>query len=469
MTIARFAVCALLAACTNQPTGLAESRGDAGEIPAADENSGPLRSDPASIVLGDVFVGQTRVAPVLITNSGDSALTINMIAVAAINAITASESAFSHALSPTDPSAPTLPLTLAPGASTWLLVRFRPTQPGTAAAALTLESTAGDLTLPLSGTGAELGEVADVTSFGALGDGDSDDTAAFRLAAQTGKLLYVPAPPGGQHYKLSGRIDLSGPGVVGAPGAEKPTIKMYGATGYGGVPAPHVIFELDHYDAPTPAIFTGLHLDGGWDGIANVGEWAHLIQSRDSKRVIIENNLLENPMGDCVLLGGEGDLVPPSEQVVISNNVCRNPWRCSVALISARDIEIVANVLEKPNGHIVEGGSFYHFNIDFEPNPNSFDAVWGAKVAFNHVTSHVSHTPYASDNGIAIGLSHADTDIPPDGYAGGEIVIHDNTGSAQQAFFQPKMNTGAAELWKNVSAYRNANPNGCYPPWGDCP
>ena len=49
-----------------------------------------------------------------------------------------------------------------------------------------------------------LGDSKSVFDFGAVGDGATDDTAAFNLAAQSGVQIYVPRTPSG--YKVSGSI-----------------------------------------------------------------------------------------------------------------------------------------------------------------------------------------------------------------------------------------------------------------------
>lgn len=70
----------------------------------------------------------------------------------------------------------------------------------------------GDSFAP-AGTGAvsrsvrdKLRDVVSVRDFGALGDGTTDDTAAFRAAVATGKVVYVPAGT----YRITGDINNAG-------------------------------------------------------------------------------------------------------------------------------------------------------------------------------------------------------------------------------------------------------------------
>ncbi|HVI94700.1 MAG TPA: right-handed parallel beta-helix repeat-containing protein [Anaeromyxobacter sp.] len=193
---------------------------------------------------------------------------------------------------------------------------------------------------------------ADVTRFGAKGDGVADDTDAFRRAAATGKDLRVPRPTA--HYRLTGKVVVHGSVV----GEGMPEIRMYGADG--GRDNAHVMFELNRYDGPG-AVFRGLHLDGQWDGRSTVGEWSHLIQIRASRNVTVEDNVLERPYGDCVLIGGEG-YPAPSENVVVRNNRMTAPRRCAVAVISARRLLVRGNTISKSTDYVAA--------IDLEPNPD---------------------------------------------------------------------------------------------------
>ena len=203
-----------------------------------------------------------------------------------------------------------------------------------------------------------------VTDFGARGDGYTDDTAAFQSAAATGKNLLVPGTSA--HYKVTGRIYVHG-SVMGD--GSLPTIRMYGADG--GRDCQHVIFQLDDYAGPG-AVFAGLHLDGQWDQTGTWGEWSHLLQIQGSTNVTIENNWLERAYGDLILIGGEAS-PNPSVNVVIQYNRLENPYRCTIALISAR------NVTVRGNKHV--RSSTYVSAIDLEPNPNGLDAVWDVTIS----------------------------------------------------------------------------------------
>lgn len=237
----------------------------------------------------------------------------------------------------------------------------------------------------------------DVTAFGAVGDGRTDDTAAFARAAATGRPLRVPKPPA--HYRLTGKVRL----LASIVGEGLPELRMYGARGQ----ETHAIFEIRDYRGPG-LVIRGLHLDGQWDGTAVEGEWSHLIVVKGSRNVTIEDNRLERPYGDCVLVGGEG--VPaPSENVVIQRNRMLGPRRCAVALIAARRAVIRANVIRKTSDYVTA--------IDLEPNPNGVDAVWGVEITGNH---------FDVPNAISVMLYQPTHNVAPGG-PGGDVVVRDNT------------------------------------------
>jgi hypothetical protein len=252
---------------------------------------------------------------------------------------------------------------------------------------------------------------ADVQAFGARGDGVTDDTAAFRAAAATGKNLRIPRPPA--HYKLTGKVRVYG-SVVGD--GSMPEIRMYGAN---GKELYSMIEVIDYTGAGL--VISGLHLNGQWDGVSTSGEWSHNILVKGSKNVTIENNVLERPFGDNILLGGEWN-PRPSENIVIRNNRMSGPRRCNIALIYATGVKIDGNVLHKWNDYVT--------SIDLEPNPykpgySAYESVWNVSITNNQ---------FDVPRQTAVLLYHFDWGYPPDGLAGGDVVITGNTGRARRFF-----------------------------------
>jgi hypothetical protein len=208
-------------------------------------------------------------------------------------------------------------------------------------------------------TGAPL----DVREMGAKGDGMSDDTDAFRRAAATGRPLLVPRPA--VRYRVTGTIRL----LATIAGEGLPEIRMEGADGSRA----RTILEVVGHAGPLT--IRGLHLHGGWSGRPSPGaEWSHLVSIRGSRGVVVEDNLLERPQGDAVLVGGEG-YPAPSEDVAIRRNRIEAPFRCAVALVSARRVRIEGNAIRKDDPYVAA--------IDLEPNPKDRERVEDVVIAGN--------------------------------------------------------------------------------------
>ena len=270
------------------------------------------------------------------------------------------------------------------------------------------------------GTADPSANAANVRDFGAVGDGVTDDTAAFRAAAATGKDLFIPATSA--HYKLTGRVIVQG--SVRGDGS-MPEIRMYGADG--GRDNQHVIFEIDDY-AGSGAVFSGLKLNGQWDGGTN-GEWSHLIQIIHSQNITVEGNVLLNAYGDGVLIGGETSPYP-SENVVVRNNTIDTMRRCAVAIIDARNVTIDGNTINKWNDYVSA--------IDAEPNPNNNDMDSGVVI---------SNNTFQAPNAIAVmTYTFASNSLPS-----GNVTVTGNTSKGFKFFSKP-YNTGT---WSQITVTNN--------------
>lgn len=256
-----------------------------------------------------------------------------------------------------------------------------------------------------------------VLDLGARGDGIADDTEAFARAAATGKVVVVPRPRA--HYRITRTIRLQASIV----GEGRPLVRMYGAAGQ----ETHAMLEVRGYRGPG-LVIRGLHLDGQWDGAGTAGEWSHNVMVKGSRNVTIEDNVLERPYGDNVLIGGEG--VPePSEHVVVRRNRLLEPRRCAVAVISARGVRIEENVIRRRSTYVAA--------IDLEPNPNGLDAVWDVAITGNDLDVA----------GIAVQVFTFRDRSPPSG----RVTVSGNTARAARFFVKP----GETSAWQDLTLAGN--------------
>ena len=382
---------------------------------------------PATLALGTVYLGQTRTHPVVVTNTTGSAITISSVL---------TSRGVSHGLS--------LPATVPAGGSLWFHVTLSPPSAGALTRVVSLRDADGAILrdVRVNATAAALDDTSalSVVDYGARGDGATDDRGAFQAAANAardaGKVLYVPQPPGGQHYKLTGVVRISG-SVVGEPGGAKPEIRMYGATGADspGDAPPHAIFYYKGNRAGT--VITGLHLNGGrdfapWTNVYGMQEQSHAIALQDVSDLWIENNLIENTQGDNILIGGERG-TSPCEDVRVVNNVLRRPMRCAVFPGDTRRLRVYLNTIDK----VVE----YQSTIDFEPNLVP-QASWDAEVAYNDFTNSLQY-----DHGVI--TSTIVTYIPA---PGGQINVHSNWGTSGSYSFYVDISPGSTWVGNTIQS-----------------
>lgn len=155
-----------------------------------------LAASPASLDFGNVAVGGTKTSSVTVSNSSSSSgnVTISQIGVTG--------AAFTVA------TQPQLPLTLTPGQSTSVSIKFLPTAGGNSTGSLSVTSDASNPTLsvPLSGTGlaaGQLGVSPATMDFGNVAVGSSANKTGT-LTAGASDIHVSSAAWNGQGYSVSG-------------------------------------------------------------------------------------------------------------------------------------------------------------------------------------------------------------------------------------------------------------------------
>jgi len=225
----------------------------------------------------------------------------------------------------------------------------------------------------------------DVRSFGAKGDGNTDDTVSLIRAHDTGNLVHYPRPP--RFYRITKSIAVSN-SVSGDQSEIRLTQDGTERT---------TIFTVSTSKALT---ISGLVLDGDYHS-GEHGEFSHGIALLGASNVRITGNTIRNTYGDCIYVGSR-DRRASSENISIENNVLLNPRRCGVAIVCGESITVRKNNFQKVSDYVSA--------IDIEPNDNGFDYVRSITVSDNSfsvrgyfllVTTGAKHQS-AATTGLAI-------------------------------------------------------------------
>lgn len=284
------------------------------------------------------------------------------------------------------------------------------------------------------------GTFVDVRAFGAVGDGVTDDTAAFRAAAATGKKLFVPAPA--VAYVLTGFVPLQN-SIYGD--GSMPLLRMVGADGDPDQGHARNMLYVSNYRGDG-LVIQGLHLDGQWNGGAN-GEWGHAVNVGNSSNVTIQFNVIDRAYGDDVFVGEFGGA--PTQNVVIQGNVLTNPRRCDVGVNSADGVTIRDNRIVKTSTYVTA--------IDLEPDPLGFQSV--RRVTIDANTFDVVALPYGA---AAVSLNNpAGNSAAP---ASGDVTVTNNHGTWTSVYGYMDVGAGGGGLvgivpglsWYNTVATGNS-------------
>lgn len=278
-----------------------------------------------------------------------------------------------------------------------------------------------------------------VTSYGAKGDGVTDDTTSIRnaanAAAASGKPLIIPATS--SFYKISGPVTIKG-SVIGTNGM--PTIKQANTSGDTSLAGIFIVTEN------TTGWIYNIHFIGTYAGqyfnyrsnppnypnpvYPSNGEWAHAIMLKGVNGLTIKGNLIENMWGDGISDGGP----IYNRNVLIDNNTFVNAMRCEISATTLADGWAIMN-------NKFTHSSYYVNPIDLEPNGDP-DYITNFEIAHNQfsITS-----PYP-----VVELTNWFDPTP-----GGNIWIHDNSGKWPGEFTHQVGYKGAPSAWTNVNISTN--------------
>jgi polygalacturonase len=217
----------------------------------------------------------------------------------------------------------------------------------------------------------------DVRSFGARGDGKTDDTQALRAAHAAGKPVWYPRPAA--YYRITGVIEVTA--SVSGDSAEIRCLQD------GSIEKS--IFRVRRNR--TPLTITGMVLNGLHRGQTRGGQWSMGVLLAGARNVTITRNVIRAPYGDCVYLGNL-DQKLACRNIRITENQLLDPRRCCVAVVCGDTVLISGNTLRKPNDFVG--------TVDLEPDGNGFDYVTRVQVLDNRVETVGDFFVAAGNNGV---------------------------------------------------------------------
>ncbi|WP_180827279.1 right-handed parallel beta-helix repeat-containing protein [Bacillus sp. UMB0728] len=177
-----------------------------------------------------------------------------------------------------------------------------------------------------------------VKDFGAIGDGRSDDTAAFQKAINN-----LSANGGGNLFVPSGTYSLH-------PIFLEPHVNLVGAS------QDSVIMRLSD-DVPVGqrrlinmndyTKVENITCDGNKGQYPNGTEHMHCIFAYDSDHIVIDHNRLINAVGDGISISGSKN---SSDFVVITNNIVEENQRAQIVIEQVNHVKILNNIITSHTG-----------------------------------------------------------------------------------------------------------------------
>ncbi|MET3193277.1 hypothetical protein ABID96_000245 [Bacillus sp. OAE603] len=275
-----------------------------------------------------------------------------------------------------------------------------------------------------------------VKNFGAVGNGSSDDTAAFQsaidyLGSRGGGNVYIPAGT----YSLRPIYLKPFVNIVGE-NRDTVTLKLSDTSGSG-------YYRVINMANDTK--IQNITCDGNAlkhpDGI----EHMHCIFAFDADRIVIDNNRLKNAVADGISISGS---TAASDNVTISNNILENNGRSNIVIEQVNHLKIYNNISTNTLGRPA---------LHFEPwEEMNFD---DAKIYNNTFTSNASNGDYCvqleggkNDNNY---FNHVEFNNNTVNCPTGRFLVMETNGAK---IFDNKLNVSQIFVWiknKDLEIYRN--------------
>ena len=196
-----------------------------------------------------------------------------------------------------------------------------------------------------------------VKSYGAVGDGRTDDTKSIQNAIDTGaSVIFIPDGT----YIIDTLISLKPKSKQKIQLAENATLKA--------IPNSSESYSIIFLEDDSDIVISGGTLLGDrYEHMSITGQWGHGIQiSTNTRNIIIKNIVLENFWGDGIYIGYSKNPLDIASQIKLMNIICNNNRRQGISITHAKYVTIDNILVSNTHGSTPECG------IDIEPNAGCY-------------------------------------------------------------------------------------------------
>jgi parallel beta-helix repeat protein len=228
------------------------------------------------------------------------------------------------------------------------------------------------------------GSTANVRTFGATGDGVTDDTEAMQAA-------FDSLADGGTIEIPDGTYLVHATGSVGAlrPHSHQRVELSDGAV------VQHAPTDADEYEVFQLLLVDDVTVTGGTQvgdrdsHLGSTGEWGHGVGVRSSTNITIDGVTARDFWGDGFYIGRNYADPPPSEHVTVRNVVADHNRRQGISITDATDVLVENSTFQNTGGTPPEAG------IDLEP--------WGPELTATQITLRGNTTTNGSYGILLVG------------------------------------------------------------------
>jgi len=253
----------------------------------------------------------------------------------------------------------------------------------------------------------QLADIAiNVKSFGAKGDGITDDTANIQKALDSGRVVRVPKGT----YMINAITSLRM--------SSNQTLDFEDGAEFVAIPNSAPSYTVLLIDGKENIKIINAKIKGERTvHTGTTGEWGACVRIISSVNVLIERSVFSDSWGDGLYIGAtDKSIHNECENITIRNVTCDNNRRLGMALTAVRNVKVYDSTFKNTGGTSPEAG------IDVEPNANFYCekiSIMNCAMSNNATSGFIASTV---SKGIVQNIQLFECDMSQNTFDGAELI-----------------------------------------------